>query len=100
MNNINIDTQKLTEEIAKLKSVNKNFEQIFSKVKSDTTLLKEFWDTRTSESVYESFEEFNKAVENVKQTFQKDIEFLENTVNGSYIAQNEGTNKSIDENFA
>lgn len=100
MNNINIDTEKLNEQIAKLKTVTKNFEQIFSKVKNDTNLLKEYWDTTTSESVFESFEEFYNAVENVKQTFQKDIEFLENTVNSSYIEQNEGTNKLIDENFA
>ena len=100
MNNINIDTEKLTEQIAKLKTVTKNFEQIFTRVKNDTNLLKEYWDSATSESVFESFEEFYNAVENVKQTFQKDIEFLEKTVNGSYIENNEGTNKLIDENFA
>lgn len=100
MNNINIDTEKLTEQIAKLKTVTKSFEQIFTRVKNDTNLLKEYWDSATSESVFESFEEFYNAVENVKQTFQKDIEFLEKTVNGSYIENNEGTNKLIDENFA
>ena len=85
MNNINIDTEKLTEQLAKLKTVTKSFEQIFNRVKNDTNLLKEYWDSATSESVFESFEEFYNAVDNVKQTFQKVIEFIEKTVNGSYI---------------
>lgn len=100
MNNINIDTEKLSQEIEKIRKINENFEDIFSKIKDNTNQLKDCWKTRTSESVFSSFEEFYSSLENVVSTFQKDIEFLEKVVNDNYIEEEKGINQLIDNKIA
>ena len=55
MTNIVIDTEKLKSEISKIKDVNKNLETILDHIKSDNELLKDFWETETSESVLRFF---------------------------------------------
>ncbi len=100
MNNINIDTEKLSLEIEKIKKVNKDFEEIFNQVKKDTESLKDYWSTRTSESVFSSFQDFYSVLENVKAVFQKDIEFLEKTVNSSYEVKDQGISKLVDDKIA
>lgn len=97
MNSINIDTVQLAAEIEKIKNVKNNFEQIFEEIKKDTESLKEYWNTTTSESVFTSFESFYTALQNVTNTFQKDIEFLEKTVSSNYVAEEQGLNKIINE---
>ena len=100
INNINIDTDRLTEEIEKIRNVNQNFEEIFSEIRKNTEGLKDYWKTRTSESVFTSFEQFYKSLENVVATFKKDIEFLENVVKSSYIEEEEGINRLVDDKIA
>ena len=74
MNNINIDTNQLKAEIEQIRNVNKDFEEIFVGIKKDTEALKEYWSNRTSEGVFASFEEFYLALENVRETFNKDMQ--------------------------
>ena len=100
MNNVNINTEQLSNEIDKIKNTYNKFEEIFNEIKKDTESLKEFWSTRTSESVFNSFEDFYVALENVKTTFKKDIDFLEKTVSTSYIEEDKGTNRLVDSNIA
>jgi WXG100 family type VII secretion target len=100
MNNIDIDTEKLSAEIEKIKSTKKNFEEIFQQVKNDTESLKDYWSTRTSESVFSSFQEFYSVFENVTAELQKDIDFLERTVSNSYVAKDKGISKLVDDKIA
>ena len=97
MNNINIDTNKLNVEIEQLKSVNNDFEEIFDSLKKDTEALKDYWSNRTSESVFASFEEFYIALENVKNTFSKDISFLEKVVSSNYELEDKEISTLIDD---
>lgn len=100
MNNVYIDTDKLSEEIDKIKKVNTKLEEIFSQIKRNTDVLKDYWSTETSDSVFTSFEQFYVTLENTKNNFQKDIEFLENVVKSSYIEEDEGISSLVDSNIA
>ena len=100
MNNIDIDTDLLSAEIEKIKSSKKNFEEIFQTVKNDTESLKDYWSTRTSESVFSSFQEFYTVFDNVSAVLQQDIEFLEKTVNASYENKDEGISNLVDNKIA
>ena len=100
MKNINIDTEKLNDEISKIEEVNRNFDTLFKKIKDETEVLKDVWDTGTSESVFESFQQLYVALENVKQTFQKDVEFLKNAVSSTYTEEETQINKLVDEKIA
>ncbi len=100
MKNINIDTEKLNDEISKIEEVNRKFDTLFKKIKDETEVSKDVWDTGTSESVFESFQQLYVALENVKQTFQKDVEFLKNAVSSTYTEEETQINKLVDEKIA
>ena len=100
MTKININSEQLKNEIAQLKSSKKNLESIFNNIKNDTDILKDYWETETSESVFASFEALYKDLEEIKEKYQTDIEFLEKTVNESYISKEEATNQMVNDSFA
>ena len=100
MNDINIDTIKIQAQIESLKLVLKRLEQIYTKVKGSTNIVKDYWNTSTSEKVFVDFEDFYSWYEQMRNALQRDVSFLENTVKGSYTENNDRTNKSIDEKFA
>ena len=88
-NNINIDTEKLSEEVTNIKNVSSQLDQICEALKRENETLKDYWNSKTSENVFTSFQEFYKALENARDTFKKDSEFLESVVNKNYIAEEE-----------
>lgn len=100
MNNVNIDTDKLVEEINKIKNVNKEFNEIFKQIKNNTETLKDYWSSMTSESVYSSFETFYTTLDNMENTFNTDVEFLEKTVKENYITEEKEINRIVDDKIA
>ena len=98
--NLNIDTSKLSMEIEKLGEVSKNLEELLSKLKNENSILRDNWETNTSEQVYNEFESFYKVLESIKDTNDNDIKFLQNVVNSSYTQFDSNTNKLVDSNVA
>lgn len=97
MNNLNIDTEKLNAKKEEIRTILKELETLFEKIKKETGALKDVWETRTSESVYNGFEEFYKTLESVKANFEKDIAFIEQKVNEQYVSKENEIKNQIDE---
>lgn len=100
MNNLNIDTEKLNTKKEEIKIVLKDLETLFEKIQKETETLKDFWETRTSENVFNNFQEFYKTLENVKTNFRSDISFIEKKVNEQYIKKDNEISTQIDEKIA
>lgn len=100
MNDLNIDTEKLNAKKEEMKIVLKDLETLFEKIQKETETLKEFWETRTSENVFNNFQEFYKTLETVKTNFKSDISFIENKVNEQYIKKDNEISTQIDEKIA
>ena len=98
--NIKINTVKLSSEISKLRDTKKTLEELSEIIKKDNNLLKDLWESRTSESVFESFEDFYKKYEAAVKNIDDDIKFLENKVNQSYTEKDEHTSTQIDDKIA
>lgn len=97
---IDIDTVKLSEQVNIIKDSKVRLEELFGVLKNDNNILKEMWETRTSEGVFDSFEEFYKDVKKIINNLNKDVEFLEKVVNSGYIENVAKTNEQIDNNIA
>ena len=54
-NNIYIDTKVLYEEIEKIICLNKEIEDLKNSLENKTNELKDYWNTRTSNIVYDEF---------------------------------------------
>lgn len=100
MSNMKIDSDLLSVEISKLEAVTKEMETLFSNIKKETDSLKDCWETRTSEGVYNDFDAFYKILDSVKNTNQQDANFLKNVVNTSYVDFENNTNTLVDNNIA
>ena len=96
---IDIDTEKLSVELEKLREVKSNLDEIFSNVEKDTTALKDIWSSKTSEDVQESFLSYYKIVEKTKNNIASDIAFLETTLQ-KHEKELANENKTIDERIA
>lgn len=100
MTSIKIDTIKLSSEISKLKDAKKTLDELFGIIKKDNQLLRELWETRTSQKVFDSFEDFYKNLETSINNLNHDIEFLENKVNSNYEEKDDHTDYLVDERIA
>lgn len=98
--NLNIDSSKLSLEIEKLNEVSRDLEDLLSKLKNENSILRENWETNTSEQVYSEFETFYKVLESIKTTNDNDVSFLQGVVNDSYTQFDSNTNKLVDNNIA
>lgn len=99
MKNINIDVEALKTQLEKLKSVEKKLEEIFTNVMQNNDALKDYWSTKTSESVFGGFEQFKKTLEQAKTNFLNDISFLQNVID-AYEKEENAINNLVDTNIA
>lgn len=99
MKNIDIDVETLKTQLEKLKNVEKNLEEIFLNVVSKNDSLKDYWSTKTSESVFGNFEEFKKTLEKTKTNFLNDIKFLQNVID-AYEKEEDTINNLVNSNIA
>ena len=94
--NIDIDTEKLKIAINKQKSINEKMSQLFEKIKKNNELLKDSWNTKTSEIVFEDFNNLYKVFEKINNTNSYYNNFLENIVSSNYIFADSTIDKNID----
>ncbi len=100
MNSIEIDTKQLALEIEKLKEIKSNLDEIFESIEKDTTALNDYWSSKASDTVQESFIDFYKKVEKTKNNIASDIAFLENVVKAKHEKEIEDEDKAITERLA
>ena len=100
MDNIFINVETIVEEIEKIKNEKTNLQEVLDDLNKKTDSLKDYWKTRTSDEVFSTFAEFKKHFEEVIESLENDIDFLEKTVKASYETNEETTNKEIDNNIA
>jgi uncharacterized protein YukE len=98
--NVDIDTIKLQDEINKLRQIDKEMETLKNDIKKDTEDLKLFWNTKTSESVQESFQDFYNDLENLNIKNDLFASYLERVVSEQYEKSDSETNKLVDDNIA
>ena len=99
MNSLNIDTEKLEYEIEKMRQIEKTLEEVYEQIEKETTTLKDYWESKTADSVQESFIDFYKKVEKSKNNLASDIAFLENAVKERHEEEEKQENKTIDRRF-
>lgn len=97
---INIDTERIRTEIDNLQNINDNLYDIFSDIRKNTNLLKNEWETETSEAFFNDMNKFYNTLDNVYNTFEKDISTLNGIVNSNYEREEEKKNSDIDNNIA
>ena len=96
MNNLNIDSNAVMQQRDNLIKVKNNLDEIVKCIESDTNVLKDYWNSKTSKDVFESFEEFCEYFKTVETYFEKDIKFLENNAIGTYEMADGDISKQVD----
>lgn len=99
MSNMKINTEVLSQEKEKLEKAREKMNTILTDLKKETNELKNHWETNTSESVFNNFEEFCEYYQTNLDNLQNDINFIQTTID-NYTNYEEKTNKEIDEKIA
>ena len=100
MDNINIDTNALKEQVDNINDVVDNLSFILECIKKDTKELENDWNSDTSLSTFEGFKEIYKTFQNAIDTINSDATFISNVANGNYEDIDSQTNSNIDNNIA
>ena len=95
--NINIDTEKLQVQIDALKKESERMSKLIDEIKQNGNSLPQIWETKTSEGVMKDFNSIYKSFDDIKQTNQSYIAFLEKVVSGQYTDKEQNINQTIDE---
>ena len=99
MNNINIDTDALNSAKEKLIQKKEKLNTLLTALKNENNDLKNYWETKTSDSVFSNFEVFFKSFQTSIENLDNDIKFLEKTIN-SYVLTEKEIGKEVDEKIA
>ena len=100
MTNINIDTDKLLEQIEKLEKQKQSLTDLFNNSVNENKKLNEDWSSDTSKVVDEEFVRFDTAAQQYIEKIDSLINYLKDKVSDSYIEYENVENKLIDENIA
>ena len=99
MTNLKIDTNALSDEVEKIKAKKERLSEIYDELKKNNEVLKDNWNSKTSEVVFNNFEDFYVGYQEQLNNLQNDINFL-NTIIAKYKEFESSNNKTIDENIA
>ena len=77
----------LKEEMNKIKKEKKELETLFEEIKSEMTLVKDHWDSETSDEVYYHYDDFKEYFQGIISSLEEDIKFLNNAINDYEIAE-------------
>ena len=94
--NEKINTEELLTQLETIKNSKLKLSDLLQKIKDETNELKECWESDTSDTVYNNFDQFYEYYKIELDNFEHDIKFLETAIN-SYQQYEEQTNKDIDE---
>ena len=97
--NLKIDTKLLSQEVEKIKTKRNRLQEIFEALKKDNEQLKDNWNSKTSDIVYDNLIDFYKGYQEQLNNLQNDIDFLEALIE-KYTEFEEKNYKEIDENIA
>ena len=100
MSNLQVDFDAVREQRDNLKTVRNKLKDIFDYINSDTKTLRDYWESKTSRDVFESFEDFIKYLDEVKEKFNTDIEFINNKALGVYETADSDLTKQVEEHIA
>ena len=99
MTNLKIDTNALSAEVEKIKAKRERLSEIYDELKKNNEELKDNWNSKTSEVVFNNFEDFYVGYQEQLNNLQNDIDFL-NALIEKYKEFENSNNKVIDENIA
>lgn len=95
MSNLNVDFSAVRNEKNELVKVRNNLDDVFNYIGSNTKLLREYWETKTSREVFESFESFCEYLESIRSNFDADINFINKHALGTYETANVDLTKQV-----
>lgn len=93
-----IEYQCIKEQRQKIESVKKRLEDLFGRIRKDTTILGENWNTTASHTVIESFTNLYPLFEEIVIDYQDELDFLDNVLK-AYESMNSFTKAQIDEHI-
>ena len=91
-----INTEELLNQLEIIKSSKMKLSDLLQKINVKTNELKECWESDTSESVYNSFDQFYNYYKIELENLEHDIKFLETTIS-NYMNYEKQANKDINE---
>ncbi len=99
--NIEIDTEKLREQIEILKGIDKQINLTCASIMLDTDDLRvnEYWKSKTATDVYESMDDFDTILKEYSKCMNTVIDYLSDTVSLAYEVNQEDTDQLVDSNI-
>ena len=79
------DPEVAEQELGKIKEILEDLDENYTKITDDTNFIKDYWDTKTSDNVFNNISELEKKIVTIKENFASDVVFLDNAVKQSYI---------------
>ena len=97
---VNIDTEKLLEEINKEEKENKALSELMDSSIKEQKELKDYWSSESSKKVDEEFQEFDEARQEYTELMNGIIKYLRKVVVNDYVNYENKENELIDSNIA
>ena len=99
--NIEINTEKLREQIEILKMIDKRINLTCASIMLDTDDLRinDYWRSKTATDVYESMDDFDTILKEYSKCMNTVIDYLSDTVSLAYEVNEEDTNRLVDSNI-
>ena len=97
---VGIDTVGLKSEIDELRKIDREMLELKKTIRKETEDLKNFWNTKTSEGVQNSFQVFYTDLDNLNTKNELFASYLENVVHDQYETNERDTNRLVDDNVA
>ena len=92
----NINTEALSGDIEKIKKERENLINFLEGLKKNNNILRDYWETRTSEEVFENFNGFYKYVEEIINDLDNDCKFLSSEIIESHTIHEEKAKNTED----
>ncbi len=98
--NVNIDTNKLLEQIEKLEKEKNSMKELLDSSVKEQKELEDYWQSETSKKVDEEFKEFDEVRQEYTELVDGIIQYLKNVVVNNYVNYENKENELIDDNIA
>ncbi len=98
---IEIDTEKLREQIEELRNIDKQIKYTCASIMMDTDELKtkDYWRSKTADGIYNSMEDFNDILKEYSSCINTVIDYLSDTVSLAYETNQKDTDQLVDSNI-
>lgn len=84
---IRLNGALIKEELKNIKKEKKELETIYEEINNEIVVLKDHWDSETSDEVYTNYDDFKEYFQGIINSLEDDIKFLNNAVNDYEIAE-------------